>query len=177
MISKQEEQAGVDIRKATGLSDEERDQVIALLQKSYNMEIETVSNYLANSIHLDGMLAMEVKESLEEDVNEELGHARKLANRIKVLGGYIPGSQELAMEQTKMQPPRDTVDVLSVIKGVIDAEDGAIDQYQKIIQATGDDKDPVTQDLAITLKADEEEHRREFAGFLREFEALKEMYK
>ena len=177
MISKQEEQAGVDIRKATGLSDEERDQVIELLQKAYNMELETVSNYLANSIHLDGMLAMEVKESLEEDVNEELSHARKLANRIKVLGGYIPGSQELAMEQTTMQPPRDTVDVLSVIKGVIDAEDAAIDHYQKIIHATGDDKDPVTQDLAITLKADEEEHRREFAGFLREFEVLKEMYK
>jgi bacterioferritin len=123
------------------------------------------------------MLAMEVKESLEEDVNEELNHARKLAQRIKVLGGYIPGSQELAMEQTTLQPPQSTVDVLSVIKGVIDAEDGAIDQYQKLIDATGDDKDPVTQDLCVTLKGEEEEHRREFAGFLREWEALKEMYK
>jgi bacterioferritin len=177
MISRQEEQAGVDIRKNTGLSDEERDQVVQLLQRSYNMEIETVANYLANSIHLDGMLAMEVKESLEEDVNEELSHARKLANRIKVLGGYIPGSQELSMDQKTMQPPKSTVDVLSVIKGVIDAEDAAIDNYQKLVEATGDDKDPVTQDLAIALKGEEEEHRREFAGFLREYEALKEMYK
>jgi bacterioferritin len=167
----------VDIRKDTGLSEQEREQVITLLQTSYNMELETVANYLANSIHLDGMLAMEVKESLEEDVQEELGHARKLANRIKVLGGYIPGSQELKMTQDTMQPPKDTIDVLSVIKGVIDAEDGAISHYQKLIHATGDDKDPVTQDLAITLKGEEEEHRREFAGFLREYEALQEMYK
>jgi bacterioferritin len=177
MISKQEEKGGVDIRKDTGLSEQEREQVIEMLQTSYNMEIETVANYLANSIHLDGMLAMEVKESLEEDVNEELNHARKLANRIKVLGGYIPGSQELKMTQTGMQPPQNTVDVLSVIKGVVESEDAAIDQYQRIIHATGDDKDPVTQDLAISLKGEEEEHRREFAGFLREYEALKEMYK
>jgi bacterioferritin len=176
MISKQEEKAGVDIRQDTGLSDDQREQVITLLQQSYNMELETISNYLANSIHLDGMLAMEVKESLEEDVNEELNHARQLARRIKVLGGYIPGSQDLSMNQTTLQPPQSTVDVLSVVKGVIDAEDAAIDQYQKLIQATGDDKDPVTQDLAVTLKGEEEEHRREFAGFLREYEALKEMY-
>jgi len=177
MISKQEEQSGVDIRKQTGLDEQEREQVIDLLQTSYNMEIETVANYLANSIHLDGMLAMEVKESLEEDVNEELTHARKVANRIKVLGGYIPGSTELQMSQAGMQPPHNTVDVRSVIKGVIEAEDGAIDQYQKIIDATGDDKDPVTNDLAVNLKGEEEEHRRQFAGFLREYEALKEMYK
>jgi bacterioferritin len=167
-------QHGVSIKTSHGMDEQTRQQVIQMLQKSYHSEIETVANYLANSIHLDGMLAMEVKESLENDVNEELDHARRLARRIKVLGGPIPGSQQLEMDQKSMQPPESTVDVLSVIKGVIEAEDGAIDQYQKIIEATGDEKDPVTQDLAVNLKADEEEHRREFAGFLREYEALQE---
>ncbi|MEM9883442.1 MAG: ferritin-like domain-containing protein [Planctomycetota bacterium] len=157
------------------MDDETRLGLIALLRKAYNMELETVINYRTNSIHLDGMLAMEVKESLEEDVEEELKHAGELAKRIKVLGGRIPGSQELTMEQTSLQPPEDTVDVVSVIRGVIEAEDAAIDHYQKVIDAAGD-ADPVTEDLAIELKGDEEEHRREFVGFLREYEAMAKMF-
>jgi bacterioferritin len=162
-----------EIKKHDSLSDADRKAIVEALQKSYNMEIETVANYLANSIHLDGLLAMEVKESLQEDIQEELGHAERIAKRIKILGGTIPGSQALKMEQTTLQPPEDTIDVESVIKGVIDAEEGAIDQYQKIIELTGDEKDPVTQDLCIELKGDEEEHRREFVGFMREYEQFK----
>jgi bacterioferritin len=164
-----------DLKKAQTIPDAKRHEIIALLQKSYNMELETVCNYVANSIHLDGMLAMEIKESLEQDVQEELSHAQEIAKRLKILGGAIPGSQSLKMEQTSLQPPESTVDLLSVINGVIDAEDGAIDQYQKIIDAT-EGVDPVTQDLCVELKGDEEEHRREFLGFLREYEALRKMF-
>lgn len=167
---------GLDIRKTGTMDDAARQQVIEMLQKSYHMEMETVCNYLANSIYLDGILAKEVKESLETDVQEELGHAQQLARRLKILGGYIPGSQKLKMEQSSLQPPQSTVDVYTVIRGVIEAEDGAIDQYQKIIEAT-DQVDPVTQDMCIALKADEEQHRREFAGYLRGYDAMKEMYK
>ena len=166
-----------DLLKYETLDEPTRKKIVAALQKSYNMELETVMNYLANAIFLDGMLAKEVKESLSADVTEELGHARKLAIRIKILGGDIPGSQKLKMEQASLQPPASTTDVLSVIKGVIEAETGAIEQYQKIIEMTGEDTDPVTQDLCIELKGDEEEHRREFVGFLREYEALKDMLK
>ncbi|MEM8739269.1 MAG: ferritin-like domain-containing protein [Planctomycetota bacterium] len=162
-------------KKTQTMDPEVREELIALLRKAYNMELETVINYQTNSIHLDGMLAMEVKESLEEDVTEELGHAGLLAKRIKVLGGRIPGSQELSMDQSSLQPPDSTIDLVSVIKGVIEAEDAAIDHYQKIIDCAGD-ADPVTEDLAIELKGDEEEHRREFVGFLREYEAMVEMF-
>ena len=82
----------------------------------------------------------------------------------------VPGSLALVMEQEKMQTPKDTTDIEAVIKGVIAAEEGAIAQYKKIIElASG--FDPVTEDLAITALADEEEHRREFLGFLKEIEA------
>jgi len=160
---------------ATHIDKDKRDSIVEHLRKGYMMEIETVTNYLANAIHLDGMLAQEVKESLEKEVQDELGHAQKLAMRIKILGGYIPGSKELVFEQDSLQPPQDSVDVMSVIKGVIEAEDGAIQQYHKIIQMT-DGVDFVTQDLCIELKGDEEEHRRTFAGFLREYDALKKMF-
>jgi bacterioferritin len=166
----------LDPDKAENISEEKRKQIIDLLRKAYNMELETVINYRTNAIHLDGMLAMEVKESLEKDVTEELNHAARLAMRIKIHGGRIPGSQELKMEQTTLQPPEETIDVKSVILGVIDAEEAAIAHYQKIIEATGEATDPVTQDLCIELKGDEEEHRREFTGFLREYEAMGRMF-
>jgi bacterioferritin len=75
------------------------------------------------------------------------------------------------MIQTTLQPPTDTINVIAVIKGVIDAEDGAIAGYQRIIELADKAKDYVTQDMAITLMGDEQEHRREFVGFLKEYEA------
>jgi bacterioferritin len=83
----------------------------------------------------------------------------------------VPGSQRLKMIQTTLQPPTDTINVIAVIKGVIDAEDGAIAGYQRIIELADKAKDYVTQDLATTLMGDEQEHRREFVGFLKEYEA------
>lgn len=142
--------------------------VIQELVTAYNMELETVCNYLANSVHLDGFRAKHIKDALASDVNEELGHAQQLASRIDVLGGRVPGSQALQWTQSSLQPPESPLDIVAVIRGVIEAEQGACAQYRKIIQVAGDGVDPVTEDLAVTLLGDEEEHLRLFRGFLRE---------
>lgn len=143
--------------------------IVKLLQAAYAAELETVANYLANSVWLDGLYAEEVKESLAEDIEEELGHARQLAQRIKTLGGRPPGSLELGWTQKSLQPPKDSTDMLRVIKGVIEAEESAIAGYRKIIKAC-DGIDYVTQDLAVELLGDEEEHRCLFVGFLKSLE-------
>jgi len=140
--------------------------VITLLQAAYAAELETVANYLANSLWLDGLGAEEVKQSLGEDVAEELDHARKLARRIKQLGGRPPGSFDLKPTQQSLQPPPDPADLSAVIRGVIEAEESAITTYRKIVKAC-DGADCVTQDLAVGILADEEEHRCLFAGFLK----------
>jgi bacterioferritin len=145
----------------------DQQQIIEMLQKAYRMEIETVANYLANSVHLDGVRAEEVKRSLNEDITEELGHAERLANRIKQLGGRIPGSLELQFDQESLRPPQDTTDVLCVVDGVVEAEKSAIAHYRDVIDAA-ESTDPVTVDLATQLMADEEEHRTLFEGFQRE---------
>ena len=144
-------------------------EIITALAAAYNAEIETVANYIANSEHLDGVRAKHIKTSLAADVAEELSHAQLLAKRIKTIGGAVPGSQSLKFLQNTLQPPRDTTDVLAVIKGVIDAERSAIAGYEHIIQIT-DGVDHVTQDLAITLLSDEQQHLREFLGYLKEYE-------
>ena len=149
---------------------EKREEIIALLEKAYWMEMETVMSYIANSVNPDGLRAQEVKESLEEDIQEELGHAQRFAERIKELYGTVPGSEGFAAEQSFLQPPETSTDIVGVIKGVIEAETGAIEHYTKIVEAT-DQIDPVTQDMVIEILHDEQGHRRLFEGFLRECEA------
>src|ERR671937_644961 len=148
----------------------EREELIALLTKAYWMEIETVMSYTANSINPDGVRAQEIIESLAEDVQEELGHARQFGERIKELYGVVPGSLDFRAEQTYLQPPEHQTDIVHVIKGVIEAESGAIEHYNRIVEFC-DDKDLVTQDMVITILHDEERHRRLFEGFLREYQA------
>lgn len=149
---------------------EKREAIVELLKTAYFMELETVMNYVTNSINPDGVRAQEVKENIEEDIQEELGHAQQIAERIKELYGVVPGSMDFKAVQEKLQPPEDQIDVVHVIKGVIDAEDGAIQHYTRIVEET-EEVDPVTQDMFIAILHDEQGHRRLFEGFLREYEA------
>ena len=160
------------------LSDEakgERDELVQMLHKAYFMEMETVISYITNSTNPDGILAREIVESLTEDVQEELGHAQQFATRIKELYGVVPGSMELSPEQSYLQPPEDQLDIKHVVKGVIQAETGAIEHYNQIVEFC-EGKDPVTQDMVIAILRDEEGHRRLFEGFLRELEAQEALH-
>jgi bacterioferritin len=140
-------------------------EIITELKKSYAIELETIENYLANSIDLEGPDAEVIKKSLEEEIILKLKHARRLAKRINVLGGRLPGSLELPRDQYSLQPPSDNADVMAVIRGVINANEASISQYQKIINLT-EGLDYVTQDMVIDLLSDEREHRRLFLSFL-----------
>ena len=148
---------------------EKREHIVELLSKAYWMEIETVMSYIANSTNPDGVRAQEIKESLEEDIQEELGHAQQFAARIKELYGVVPGSLDFKAEQSYLQPPDEQTDIVHIIKGVIEAETGAIEHYTSIIEETEGD-DPVTQDMVIAILRDEQGHRRLFEGYLREFD-------
>ena len=149
---------------------EDRERIVEMLTKAYWMEIETVMSYIASSINPDGVRAQEIIESLKEDIQEELGHATQFGERIKELYGVVPGSLDFQAEQSYLQPPDDQVDIVHVIKGVIEAETGAIEHYNEIIEFT-EGRDPVTQDMVIAILRDEQGHKRLFEGFLREYKA------
>src|SRR3954454_23920700 len=149
---------------------EKREEIIGLLCKAYWMEIETVMSYIANSVNPDGVRAQEIIEALRGDVQEELGHAQQFAERIKELYGVVPGSLEFQAEQSYLQPPDQQTDIVHIIRGVIEAETGAIEHYNRIIEAC-DGVDWVTQDMVIAILKDEEGHKRLFEGFLREYKA------
>ncbi|MFL6057820.1 MAG: ferritin-like domain-containing protein [Rubrobacteraceae bacterium] len=157
---------GILSRELTG----KREEIIELLKTAYFMELETVMSYVTNSINPAGVRAQEIKESLEEDIQEELGHAQQFAARIKELYGVVPGSMEFKATQSYLQPPEEQTDIVHVIKGVIEAETGAIEHYTRVVEET-DEVDLVTQDMVIDILRDEQGHRRLFEGFLREYEA------
>ncbi|CAN5146726.1 hypothetical protein BH24ACT16_BH24ACT16_14880 [soil metagenome] len=148
-----------------------REEIVDLLKQAYFMELETVMSYVANSVNPDGVRAEEVKESLDQDIQEELGHAQQFASRIKELYGVVPGSMDFKAGQSGLQPPEDQVDVVHVIKGVIEAETGAIEHYTRLIEET-EGVDHVTQDMVITILRDEQGHRKLFEGYLREYQAM-----
>ncbi len=151
-------------------NDKQREQIVELLKKAYWMEIETVMSYIANSVNPDGVRAQEIVESLEQDIQEELGHAQQFAARIKELYGVVPGSAEFSAEQSFLQPPDQQTDVVHVVKGVIEAETGAIEHYTRLIEET-EGVDPVTNDMVVAILRDEQGHRRLFEGYLREYKA------
>lgn len=147
----------------------QREELVGMLSTAYWMEIETVMSYIANSVNPDGVRAQEIIESLREDITEELGHAQQFAERIKELYGVVPGSMEFTATQDYLQPPEHQTDIVHVIRGVIEAESGAIEHYQRIIEFASE-VDPVTEDMVIAILHDEQKHRRLFEGFLREYE-------
>ncbi len=149
---------------------DKRAELIGMLEKAYWMEIETVMSYIANSVNPDGIRAQEIIESLQTDIQEELTHAIQFATRIKELYGTVPGSMAFKPEQDYLQPPDQQTDITHVIKGVIEAETGAISHYNEVIEFCAD-VDPVTEDMVIAILRDEEGHKRLFEGFLREYEA------
>lgn len=146
------------------------DRVIELLRKGYEDEIETVMNYQTNAIILDGVRAEKVKESLQEDIYEELEHSKKLGQRLKQLDARPPSSMEFTARQESLQPPSDSTNVLAVINGVLDAEEDAISTYRELITAAEEANDPVTEDIAVGILGDEEAHRTEFRGFQKEYQ-------
>src|SRR5688572_29209841 len=132
---------------------DDREKLVKMLEKAYWMEIETVMSYVTNSTNPDGVRAMEIKESLQTDIAEELGHAQQFAARIKELYGVVPGSKEFKAGHRFLQPPEEQTDVVHVIKGVIDAETKAIELYTRILDVT-DGVDLVTQDMVIEVLRD-----------------------
>lgn len=146
------------------------DRIIELLRKGYEDEIETVMNYQTNAIILDGVRAEEIKESLQQDIQEELGHSERIGQRLKQLEARPPSSMEFTARQESLQPPEDSTNVIAVINGVLDAEEDAIETYRDLVDAAEEADDPVTEDLAVSLLAEEEAHRTEFRGFKKEYQ-------
>ena len=137
--------------------------VLRLLRTAYNDELETVMNYLANGTALVGPDGQYVAEKLDADVQEELNHARQLAERLHTLGENPHGSGTFTVSQHELSSvSNDQQDLDEVIDGVIQAEKDAIETYTELINEAQEASDYATEDLAVELLRDEEQHLQEF---------------
>ena len=144
-------------------------EIVTELRISYATEIELIENYLANAANLEGAHAEAIKKLFDEEVPAALGHARRLAKRIKALEGRVPGSLELPRADKDLRPAADAADVDTALHGAIESEDAAIAQYERIIRLC-DGYDFVTLDLVIELLVDERERRQRLVALLRGIE-------
>jgi bacterioferritin len=145
-----------------------KEELVRELLAQYNSEIETAMNYLAISENLKGIRASIINEALAADVDVEMGHAKTIAKRLKVLGVPVPCSLHFKAEQAFFRHDKHS-DIIAVIKGVIEAEAGAVARYKKIITIADSLEDWATVDEMSPIMNDEENHRREFLDFLKEF--------
>lgn len=143
--------------------------IIEMLKTAYAAEVQTVEDYLATSVWLDGPCAGQVAESLDIYIPLKLVRAKKIAHRLKQLGVKSPATFHSAQ---KIAPPPDETDPLPVVEGVLEAQRQAIARYEKLIEAC-DSKDFTTHDLAIEILADEERQRALFEGFLTQLNELR----
>jgi ferritin-like protein len=134
-------------------------EIVAELRISYAAEIEIIKDYLANATNLEGAGAEAIRKLFDEEVQTALGHARRLAKRIKALDGGVPGSRELRRVQTDLRSPVNTDDTDIALREAIKAEVAAIARYERIIRLC-DGHDFVTLDLVIELLVDERERRQ-----------------
>lgn len=144
--------------------------VVELLQVAYVDELETVQNYISNGVSLHGVRAEQIGESLLADVQEEVQHAQMLAERLNTLGEVPAGSMEIEPSQDSLQPPNERNDVEAVIAGVLDAEREAVSVYRQLVEVAAENDDYVTEDLAIALLEDEENHFAEFRDYAEEYD-------
>jgi ferritin-like protein len=140
-------------------------EIISELERSYAAELETLQNHLANSVDFEAREPQIIQQSLEQSVSLRLNHARRLAKRINVLGGRVPGSLELQRNQSYLQTGLDKSDAVTVLHGVLRASEASIAQYERIIALT-EGSDYITQDLLIDLLSDEREQHRLFSALL-----------
>jgi bacterioferritin len=99
---------------------------------------------------------------------DELEHQQELAERIISLGGK-PLADVTKLVQASNEgypaPPANEKDFEAIVKTVIQAERGAIEVYNKIVQKTHG-KDPITYNLILHILTEEVEHEDEFENLL-----------
>jgi bacterioferritin len=136
------------------------EELIADLKRAYLDELLAFYSYWITAAVAEGFHGEELAEHFVEEAKDELGHARKLAERILELGGnpvVHPKDWEAGANAPWTAPRADWADAEGMIQDQIKAEAGAIRAYHALAQKTFG-KDPVTHKLATELLADEVGH-------------------
>ena len=144
-------------------------ELVADLNRAYADEWLAVYSYTHMAQVVTGRpAAKHLAELLHDTAAEELEHQEELAERIASLGGK-PLADPMKLVEASNEgyppPPADATDLEAMIKTVIEAEQGAIEVYNKLAKKTAG-KDPITYELIIHILGEEIEHEDEFENLM-----------
>jgi len=141
------------------------DELITELNKAYADEWLAYYQYwIAARTFADGRSSTLARE-LERIADEELEHAEELAERILMLGGKPLVTPKAWFEETNCgysEPPEDQE---GVIRMVIEAEQCAIEVYERLAKKTLQG-DPITYELMLHILEEELEHEDTFENLI-----------
>ncbi len=132
-------------------------EVIDDLNKAVASEWAAVYFFWIGSIVQEGFLGEEVAEYFGKQVQGELGHASRFAQRIIELGGQpvdMVGKVDALSLFGKLQMPRDNADAVAFVKKALEFEGKAVEYYNKLAKKYFG-KDHTTYQLVASILADE----------------------
>jgi ferritin-like protein len=151
-------------------NDGERAQLVRLLVKAYQGELETLMNYLAGSRNVaqDSNGSDDISESLAEDAEESFSRAQLLALRIRAVDGVVPGSLGFVATQDVLQPDATGSDPTLVLRAASEVERDAVECYELIAELAAE-LDPDTAELATAIVRERRRSHRFFESLLYEY--------
>ncbi len=142
-------------------------EVVKDLNTAYSDEWLAHYQYWLAAKWIKGIDADTLRPVLEEQSMDELGHAKKLAERIIQLGGELVMHPSQLLEKGGCgykEPPRDPTDLKQVIQDVLSAEACAIEFYSKMVEKYRT-SDVVTHEIFEDLLKDEVDDEEQWEKF------------
>jgi bacterioferritin len=136
----------------------DKKKVIEMLNQGIELEHAAYMQFSYQALSLTGVENLPLREMLEEEAGNELGHARKLAERVVALGG-VPSQ--------KIPPFKIGKTAKEMIRLNIEREKKAIDLYRKLLRLTHMQAGyELIYYLALQILGDEMEDLEEFEALL-----------
>lgn len=142
-------------------------ELLKLLNKAYADEWIAYYSYKYAATMAQGFGSPKVAELASKIAEEEEEHSNELAERIMELDGEIPYPIEKLYDLANCKTvnyPSDMSDLKGILKGLVEAEQCAIDIYNKIVKWLGPcyNKDIKTFHLIVHIIAEEISQRTSF---------------
>jgi bacterioferritin len=142
----------------------DRKQAIAILNEALATEIVCVLRYSFHYFMATGIHSQAVKSEFKEHAAEEQEHAKRIAERIKQLGGK-PELNPAVLTQHSHSEYREGTSLADMVREDLIAERIAIETYREIVRFFGD-RDPTSRIMMEEILAKEEEHADDMADLL-----------
>ena len=150
------------------------EEIVHQLRRAYCDEWLAFIQYWTAAQVVKGFTRTSTACELMEHANEELEHARMLADRIQELCGEIPITPQEIIENCNCAfvAPSDPCGYRIMCQSIA-SERCAIAVYNRILKTIGD-RDPVTSRIILEILEDEEEHEFEFRQIKEDIDASRE---